>query len=192
MVLAKRAGRKTQTRRVFKQATGLSLSVDCEDGIAELSWLHGDGPGYDVHETIERVPCPYGVPGDRLWTREAWRSGKLTDPFPPREMTPHVVWYEADGPAPEATNGKLRPGMFMPRWACRSVDEVTEVRVQLLKNISEADCIAEGCAGGHGAIPGYVYSATPSEHYRHVWESINGPGSWDENPYVWCVSFRSV
>ena len=41
--------RKTQFRRVMKQATGLSLSVGMDDdapGVAELSWLWGDGPGH--------------------------------------------------------------------------------------------------------------------------------------------------
>ena len=69
MVRAILDGSKTQTRRVLKQATGPSLSVgiDDETAVAELSWLYGDGPGHDVHEATKRVHCPYGQPGDRLW-----------------------------------------------------------------------------------------------------------------------------
>ena len=75
MVRAILDGRKTQTRRVLKQAVGPSLSVGIEEepGVAELSWLSGPGPGYDVEETIKRVACPYGQPGDRLWVRETWK-----------------------------------------------------------------------------------------------------------------------
>lgn len=28
------------------------------------------------------------------------------------------------------------------------------------------------------------------DRYAVLWESINGPGSWDANPWVWCVSFK--
>ena len=69
MVSAILDGRKTQTRRLLKQATGPSLSVDTvEDSpdVAELSWLYGDGHGHEVHEHIKLVHCPFGKPGDRI------------------------------------------------------------------------------------------------------------------------------
>lgn len=70
---------KSQTRRIFKQAAGLSLSVDFNDGVAELSWLYGDGPGHEVHEDIKRIACPYGKPGDLLWVRETCCAHEVTD-----------------------------------------------------------------------------------------------------------------
>lgn len=207
MVRALLAGTKTQTRRVLKQATGPSLSVGIEDepGVAELSWLWGDGPGHDVHETIKKVRCLYGVPGDRLWVREAWRStgdGGRCNSMPPRDMQPHDVWYEADGlPPVDECAGKLRPSMFMPRWASRILLEVTEVRVDRLQDISDADAQAEGtpcyvCGGplnGHSEADCHCFHRKASaSDYRGLWEQINGPGSWDANPWVWAVSFRRV
>lgn len=178
MVRALLAGTKTQTRRPLKQVQIRS------EAMPEPEWR-------SVHTL-----CPYGQPGGRLWVREAWRSGRLTDRFAPREMTPHPVWYEADGPAPDACNGKLRPGMFMPRWASRITLEVTGVRVEQLQNISEADARAEGSpcvdevSGREVLFPDASKCGTFKLGYRCVWDSINGPGAWDLNPYVWCISFR--
>lgn len=30
------------------------------------------------------------------------------------------------------------------------------------------------------------------ERYRAVFEAINGKGSWDLNPWVWCLTFKVV
>lgn len=160
MVRALLADTKTQTRRIVKGC----ISFD---------------------DDYEIVASPYGTPGDRLWVREAWRSGKLTDRFPPREMTPHPVWYDADGAAPAATNGKPRPGMFMPRWASRITLDLTGVRVERLQDISEADALAEGSPLTSG-------SYSHRGWYRELWGEINGRDSWATNPWVWVLSFRRI
>jgi hypothetical protein len=68
--------------------------------------------------------------------------------------------------------------------ASRILLEIVSVRVERLNDCSDADARAEGTPGGHGVIPSYNYHATPSEHFSHLWESINGAGSWAANP--WC------
>ena len=84
------------------------------------------------------------------------------------------------------------------------VDATTAQQDQTLRDASELICVlarmgegkpmnkAFGAPGGHGSIPGYLYAATPHEHYRHIWESINGAGSWDKNPWVWVVEFKRI
>ncbi|CAB4159310.1 hypothetical protein UFOVP707_76 [uncultured Caudovirales phage] len=201
MVRAILAGTKTQTRRVVKQATGPSLSVGMDDatpGVAELSWLYGDGPGHDVHEAIKRVPCPYGKPGDLLWVREAffhepadycWEAS-VSIPCRPAS-TVYRADYEGD------TRGTgWKPSIHMPRALSRITLRVTDVRVERLGDISEADAVAEGIErrgpGWAWYTDAKAYTTDPRTSYRDLWESINGSGSWDANPWVWCLTFERV
>jgi hypothetical protein len=184
MVRAVLGGAKTQTRRVLKQATGPSLSVGIDDdqpGVAALSWLSGDGPGHDVHETVKRVPCPYGVPGDRLWVREAWAP----------TGDPGRALYRCDFPEGPLSI-KFKPSIHMPRWASRISLEVTDVRVERLQDISEGDAQAEGTERRDPVwpIPACPERGTHRAGFEALWESINGPGSWDANPWLWVVEFR--
>ena len=187
MVRALLAGTKTQTRRVIKPDGRYRLDLVCpSDG----------GP----------ARCPQGAPGDRLWVREAWRADVAHDALPPREIPPgSPVFMEASalnwqGGPHDGTPGKLRPGMFMPRWASRILLEVTEVRVERLQDISEADALAEGVTpqwepGMSGrlmeALGGFSHRPAASA-YATLWEEINGAGSWDANPWVFVVCFRRV
>lgn len=200
MVRAILADQKTQTRRVLKQATGPSLSVSIEDepGVAELSWLHGDGPGYEVHETIKRVCCPYGQLGDRLWVRESFSGpwcmeaqGGCAAVPPSKWGEGSRIWYWADGNPDFGDWTKPRPSIHMPRWASRITLEITDVRVQRLQDISEADCIAEGIT--HADLPSNPQDDQRARTwYRGLWEQINGADSWAANPWVWVVEFRRI
>lgn len=186
MVRAILAGTKTQTRRVVK-----------DSHIAITRYSSEDRASISVHHTYR---CPYGHAGDRLWVREAF------DPILPQDLhynggRPIAIDYRAShGPEShqwrvkdEYGRRRWKPSIHMPRSASRILLEVLRARVERLQDISEADCIAEGAHGGLGATPSHQYSgATPLEHYRHIWESINGPGSWAANPYVWVVEFRRV
>ncbi|HEV2540252.1 MAG TPA: hypothetical protein VGU03_11145 [Frateuria sp.] len=194
MVRAILDGRKTQTRRV------------CKD-----QHLPGHKPSL--------LECPYGKPGDRLWVREAWRVPVSLDDLSGKRIAEKCLqagyrspWcptqYEADGartsekdwrefgPHPSTTApGRYRHARFMPRWASRITLEVTGVRVERLQAISEADSIAEGLLrdreGWRGA-PDLPWFASPLAAYRSLWESINGDGSWDANPWVRVVEFRRI
>ena len=128
------------------------------------------------------LKCQYGVPGDRLWVREKLRpNGKGC-----------TVVYEADG-LPVMVDGEsadwrwnvnsIAP-RYMPRWASRITLEITDVRVQRLQEISESDAIAEG-------IDGTDY-LSPVAGFIDLWHAIHkndGPHGWEENPWVWAISF---
>lgn len=182
MVRALLAGIKTQTRRTLsKQPSPFSELLKSADG-----WQWRDGTrGGSVDVRISR--------GDRLWVKETWRPFTI-------EL---AVWdievaYAADGERriikdgefgdkdwtmPKAAErGNVSP-LFMPRWASRLTLIVTDVRVQRLQDISEADAIAEGVPADflehiHG--PG---------GYREIWDNINGAGAWEANPWVTTYTF---
>jgi hypothetical protein len=37
-----------------------------------------------------------------------------------------------------------------------------------------------------------VWESTACAAFRRLWESINGPGSWKANPFVWAITFKRV
>jgi hypothetical protein len=195
MVRALLAGTKTQTRRAMKPQP----EPDCCSGVLS-SWAldaNGERAGFaawfldDVGQHDGAVMSPYGGPGDRLYVRESFSGPRHQERHPPREWhSTDPIHYWADGNPAHGDLTKPRPGIHMPRWASRITLEITEVRVERLQQISEQDATEEGAPGGHGAIPGYGYSATPLEHYRWLWESINGIGSWDANQFVWAISVK--
>lgn len=177
-----RALRGGMTRPALAARFGLSRGT-VDDVLDGRTWTERAAPP-------PNMPRYQRPPGQRLWVREAWRSGRLTDRFAPREMTPHPVWYEADGPAPDACNGKLRPGMFMPRWASRITLEITGVRVERLQDISVADAMAEGVVETNANLRGLEPCMEWRYAYEDLWNQINGPGAWAANPWVWVVEFR--
>jgi hypothetical protein len=80
----------------------------------------------------------------------------------------------------------------MPRWACRNTYTVTGVRAERVRDISEADAIAEGIDNdgpGNWFWPqGSDYYPTAREAYAALYESINGPGSFDRD-WVWVIEY---
>ena len=138
--------------------------------------------------TGDVITSPYGQPGDRFWVREAFRLCAEADETKPSDADEaYRVWYEADAPH-QPGFGKLRPSMFMPRWASRITLEITGVRVERLQDISDEDALSEGV---YPTKTG-VYPGAPKAAFCELWESINGPDSWKENPWVWCITFRRL
>lgn len=187
MVQALVAGTKTQTRRALREGDWLDL----KEGVIRMANVGPATTGF------QSVTCPYGEPGDHLWVREAYRFVIGYDSRPPRDVSEGTpVRYEADGLGAKQTDGwvwgKLRPSMFMPRWASRITLEVTDVRVERLQDISDVDAQAEGinpfqlAAGGRVRDRIFGYQRA----YAALWEQINGPGAWDLNPWVFSVSFK--
>jgi hypothetical protein len=204
MIRALLAGTKTQTRRLVKpQPSGDAVEAAIIDGGAGdgvWCWLAGADMN-DVSGVLGEFRCPYGVPGDRLWVRETWRASLAFDLTKPSEIpSSFPIGYEAGGGnLPTFNEGKLRPGMFMPRWASRITLEITDARVQPVQEISEADAIAEGVEPvgdrwrDYDAAPRPDGFADPRKSFRALWQSINAKRApWASNPWVWVLTFARV
>jgi len=214
MVRAILDGTKTQTRRVVKPQPPEGQRIDtCHYN--ETGWAYWYlGSGLDSGSCrCNNVRGPYGHSGDRLWVKEnhilspanfADRDLDLynvTDP----DGNGRICQYTATSPdtsTPVKDYGlKVRPSIHMPRWASRILLEVTEVRVERVQDISGEDAWWEGIGyqGGSGrCVANYADGRVEIDGpmclsaFRDLWESINGPGSWDANPWVWVVSFKRI
>ena len=78
----------------------------------------------------------------------------------------------------------------MPRARSRITLELTAVRVERLQDISIADAMAEGVVECNANLRGLEPCMEWCYAYEDLWRSINGPGSWDANPWVWVIEFR--
>jgi len=193
---------KTQTRRVIEPhkaapfpgsspSTPVGKIIVIKSPARLGGWV--EGPTF----------LPKYAVGDRIWVREAWRAYHRYDAKPPRELMPSTTIYYEAGEIGEdeisVMRGKLRPSMFMPKWASRITLEVTGVKVERLQDCSEADAIAEGIERASWRSDkwlNYLHPAgafvEPIQSYRSLWDSINGTGAWDKNPWVAAYTFRPI
>lgn len=221
MVRALLDGRKTQTRRIVKNVVdscindvdGLPSRLD----IAPKNWdicPHGQ-PGNrlwvretwrigawnedggeiavdylaDNHSRREWLQVPEADDFEKYWLQSCdecnW-AGVKTD------EAGKYHWEPGQSPC------RTRPSIFMPRWASRILLEIVSVRVERLQDISCADAKAEGIERSRDGMMWCDYISAshaqinPIDSYRTLWESINGPGSWDANPWVWVIEFKRV
>lgn len=222
MVQAIMAGRKTMTRRIVKpqpNENGISFMknppLDWEQIYKEewKPWKLETEEGESIS-----LKCPYGQPGDILWVRETFAYTQFAFDKSLIGIGEYGIQgseiYKSDEENSD-WDGKWKPSIFMPKDACRTWLEITNVRPERLQDISEEDAISEGIYDGKMHfeelcnIPknqiasdskkwfDYFYSKdyrmTKAKHsFETLWQSINGEQSWDANPWVWVISFKQI
>lgn len=199
-VRAVRAGRQTQVRRALKPQPHIDdMGNLCIGDNCYGQTMRGEpclwNPAFAKHVKL-------AAPGDRLWAREThyvWDAGNV-------DGSGLRIDYRATEPDAPCT---WTPSTRMPRWASRITLLVDEVRVQRLQEISDEDAVAEGIepvetAHGQAWRSYETYpDGTPHPHaiapnraavtsFRELWNSINGPGAWEANPWVEVRMFRTV
>jgi hypothetical protein len=217
MVRAILDGIKTLTRRTQGLET-VNINPDARVGAINT---HENMWDFLMHDGgIQRgVKCPYGKPGDHLWVREAfWAFGKWEQRYSEKKQRKEWCFidmtlerdrlYQYQDPSPGKFRHRRdidpawwpRNSIHMPRKASRIQLEITGVRVERLQDISEADAVAEGIQlFSDGTFKNYLLEdhfdqpgLLPIESYKSLWETINGPSSWDANPWVWVVEFKVI
>lgn len=207
MVKAILEGKKTQTRRVLKMPHHSDV---------DLYALQEHSKDYIYSQ------CPYGKPGDLLWVRESTcqvmrdhahdlLQGARNQSLTIYKTDFHPDWMEY---AREKYGYKWKPSILMPKYAARIWLRVEDVRVERLQDITEIDAKSEGiefefielfqevryrCYTSknehpHRYFPKHWVGAwrEAKSSFKSLWESINGLKSWDQNPWVWVVSFQVV
>ncbi|AWZ99826.1 hypothetical protein ACLIAG_000069 [Enterobacter hormaechei] len=212
MVRAILDGRKTQTRRIMKnQPAG-----DYPDTPALIRSVDGGFQWYGHYGESSIFNCPFGAVGDRIWVRETWgvvsheldEDGRIQSWIPDRPATAihempfgngyysgHAI-YAADGDFTwgdddgyEDGRSCWKPSIHMPRAACRISLEITGVRVERLRDLSEDDAKSEGITPPSGGVlPGWEFRI----NFRDLWMSIYGSENWEANPWVWVIEFKRI
>ena len=202
MVKATMVGRKTETRR--------TRGLDKYNEKPNDYFLFPTSDGFGAHrisdfESSHAVKCPYGKPGDILWVRETFlrldQDHIITSLFSYRadcdkESDEYRKEYVAAG-----RPYQWKPSIHMPKAVARIWLEVLDVKIELLWDITENGAIAEGVEQipyfGEHIYRDYTKPVKPNTgcvfpqlSFRTLWQSINGPASWDENPWVWVVKFK--
>lgn len=204
MVQAIIDGRKTQTRRIVKPPPMLSDTVVYyNELLGEWRWIN------ERTDEGGALRCPYGGVGGVLWVREAFHTS-------PHFKCLYRADYDDDARPPKVVApGGWKPSIHMPRRLSRIDLEITGLRVERLQDISREDAIAEGLDPTHidslgrqqwkvyphqdgtpgeevAAYVGRPTTSKPIDSYKSLWLSINGPGSWDANPFVWVIEFKRI
>lgn len=223
MVRALIDGRKTLTRRVLGKARvfatpdrpawtlrGEELARALQNA-SDFRRMEGNGWFWEADAFPWQAPATRTrwlahlgyARGDRLWVREqcaTWGRGSDRAPvgYPVAYAADDPEWEDIkhDAKVSSGDEWKIRPSIHMPRWASRLTLTVTDVRVERLQDISEADAIAEGVERDSDGWRDYLMPqtqccATAKDSFRTLWGSINGPGAWEANPWVTVTSFET-
>lgn len=198
-------GAKTQTRRIVKPQPpreAMDAGVIRSDRESNGAWWWLDSTDILEAGTVgNEFRCPYGVPGDLLWCKETWapdpaigRTFYRADTKDGRTAT----WRDAGLDCSLAVD-RWRSAIHMPRRFSRLTLELTDVRVERVQDIDEADAVAEGTpcyvCGNHMDGRGEedchcFHRKADATDFRLLWNDTNGPGAWERNDWVWALSFR--
>lgn len=206
--------RKTMTRRIVK-AEHVLYNLNVNNFIPEYyhngdeGWCPFGKPGDLLYVREEHYRYGAWIEKEGEYTkggRQKWMFVPHTDEVlyqPPAEFRKGC--HHKD---PYTAAWHKRLARFMPKTSARIWLQVTDIRVERLQGISEEDAKAEGVivtpeqAASNANHRHYLKDKIPAGDYQlafcNLWREIHftsiqdqlaGKDGWNENPWVWVVSF---
>jgi hypothetical protein len=194
----------------FHHPDGRQLESDSHSTQLDLKGFMQDG-SIDL--------CPYGQVGATLWLKEPFYAYGRWERRP-HQKSGREDWHFIDmtlesgheycfsqpehyvkhARANSAPAWWLRPSLFMPRRASRVELVITDVRIERLRDITDEQARAEGFSPMYDGVHTYFVNHLPQPSsgmsltaviaFAVYWQKMHGVESWNENPWVWVLSFR--
>lgn len=213
MVRAILEGRKTQTRRVVSQ----KCDHFHRDIVGKESYTREDWDRIIPQAGEKEIKCPYGIPGDRLYVREAfalyrtramstyedgspksyWQSDGEGDPavLYRADMRTHEGWTRADGDVQIQHSKTTLEKTDADRWkpSIHMPKWASRIWLEIVGvRVERVQEISEEDARAEGVDGGMACETSWRATFRWLWDELNekrGYG-WDTNPWVWVIVFR--
>ena len=200
------AGTKSQTRRIVKPPKVVA------NAMPESLWNEDNSIGcvfYSNGDDIRTAKPRYNI-GELLYLKEPYVDDCLHGNIAYKYSEKDIEYMKNAGFEEEMeVPGFWKNKLFMPESAARFFIKITGVRIEILQDISDEDCIKEGVviigygmtiSGKRGApifaesMDAHIRdrSKSPQKVYANLIDRINGKGTWDSNPYVWVYDYELV
>lgn len=177
-------GYKTQTRRIALNLINYHLiEISKCDNKFKLTFQN------DALSDIIKVVKPRYNIGEKVYLKEPYRLYKDDIIKNSKNLIKDWLYceYKYLNNNIKEINIKWKNKLFMPANIARKFIEIIDINVQKIKEINIDDCFKE-----LGLIP-ELYNNNKENilsEFRKKWESINGKGSWDLNPYVFIYDYK--
>ncbi|XPV77710.1 MAG: hypothetical protein ACNI27_07265 [Desulfovibrio sp.] len=199
----------TQTQHRIPMNPQPRIGVDGKGRTIRDDYFVWDSPSKRICPVTEDAmysivrQAPYQI-GDIVWVREPARviaveesedclyewvrlkyaadNHEATITIPPRLYEAWDTKYTRGAPAWLWKKQGIPNGIF--KEAARTFLRINEIRVERIRSISEADCIAEG-------IREHYAFTTLKEQFRNLWANLYSR-SWSRNDWVWVYEFEQV
>jgi len=149
------------------------------------NWTEDGDPWIKYAADGTKRLCRIPDSGDSFWEMEV--SEKIGDVWAKLSDRDNFQKHGA------ARDNSSRNPIFMFKHFARIWLEVTDVRVEQVQDITEADAIAEGAL--HGVDASWDGNGAYAQgRYQFLWDMLNAKRGypWKDNPWVWVYEFRRV
>ena len=160
--------------------TRFSEPLRPQPAVSGPGWIadqYNGGPEWAIWQGCKmsepRTWLPKYPLGTKVWGREAWARCDDLD----------ITYYRAT----DAVCGRWRSASQMRRWASRITLRITDVKAQMLGDVTPEEAMAEGApmvAGVKNVIPVY------EQLWNDRWAKRGYP--WDPNMWVFAYEFEVV